>query len=352
MPHQHNPALDTALLLIAVLERIPRRRYIDAASLHQKLEHDGFQISRRQLQRHLKTLSDTFPLECDTRSKPYGYRWAEGAEILTLPHLTPAQALLLTLASGSLTQLLPAHERHLLRPLAQSAQQQLKREGVSKPHAEWLGKIARIPECLPLRPPHLSEAILDTLSEALFHERKLLLGYRNSQGEDKTATVAPLGLVQRGQRLYLVCRFDGYDNQRILALPRIHRAELGEPFHYPDDFDLKRYIEQGHFGILRGDKVRLSFTLPKPLAAHLLESPLSDDQTVEPQGERYRIQATLNDTELLRRWLNAWGEDLHDLQLQPLTGGEPRHATPYDAPLNTLPDGISIPTQGETSDVR
>lgn len=113
----------------------------------------------------------------------------------------------------------------------------------------------------------------------------------------------PLALVQQGVRLYLVCRFDRYTDQRILALPHIQVAEMREVFAYPADFDLAQYIEQGNFGILRGPQVRLSFRIEKVLGRHPTESPLSSDQQIVEDGGHLHITTTVADTELLHRWL-------------------------------------------------
>ena len=143
----------------------------------------------------------------------------------------------------------------------------------------------------------------------------------------REATVYPLAIVQQSNRLYLVCRFDGYDNERILALPRIRQARLGTAFTYPHNFKLDAYIKAGHFGILRGPMVRLAFHINQAEGRHLMESPLSADQTQEEDETGYRITATLPDTELLHRWLRSWGEAIADISITPVE----QNTVPSDA---------------------
>lgn len=241
----------------------------------------------------------------------------KGAQGLNLPLLSSPEALLLQLAKSELADLLPARTLHTLAPLFGSARQQL--DAAASPIAErrWLKNIQRVPESLPLLAPRLAPGIFEAVSDALYEVRTLNLIYRNAQGKRKQAEIWPLGIVQQGKRLYLVCRFADFDNERILALARISQARLGVAFVYPEDFDLAHYIEEGHFGIRRGPQVTVSFRIDKAIGQHLAESPLSSDQRITDEGERLFISVTLFETELLHRWLRGWGEALTDLVIKP-----------------------------------
>ena len=100
--------LDTALLMVELLRRIPRGRKVTTGELHQQLKSAGFDRDLRTIQRQLEILSEHFDIERDERSKPYGYRWLERAQGLAVPRLTPQESLLLLLAQEHLKNLLPA----------------------------------------------------------------------------------------------------------------------------------------------------------------------------------------------------------------------------------------------------
>ena len=108
----------------------------------------------------------------------------------------------------------------------------------------------------------------------------------------------PLGLVQQGPRLYLVCRYRGYDNERNLAQHRILSAEMSTlKFDRPKEFDLKKYYDDGRFGFGKGEKIRLTFRIERAAGLLLLEAPLStDQQAVELDDGRLEITATLVDS--------------------------------------------------------
>lgn len=77
--------------LLTLLPKGPRR--IDSATLVARLRERGLAIHRRTIQRDLLELATVFPLVADERSKPYGWRWADDAELLcTIPALRGVDA--------------------------------------------------------------------------------------------------------------------------------------------------------------------------------------------------------------------------------------------------------------------
>jgi predicted DNA-binding transcriptional regulator YafY len=77
--------------LLTLLPKGPRR--IDTATLEARLRERGIDVHRRTIQRDLLELAAVFPLVSDERSKPYGWRWADDAELLcAIPALPGARA--------------------------------------------------------------------------------------------------------------------------------------------------------------------------------------------------------------------------------------------------------------------
>ncbi|WP_424783576.1 WYL domain-containing protein [Paraburkholderia sp.] len=67
-------------------------------------------------------------------------------------------------------------------------------------------------------------------------------------GKRNNARLIPLDLAQQDSRLYLVCRYEGYDNKRNLALHRIVSAETANMrFERPEDFERQKYDAAGRF---------------------------------------------------------------------------------------------------------
>ena len=310
---------ETLLFALELLRRIPRRRRITAGELHRQLQEAGLQKDLRTVQRQLKLLSEHFDIECDDREKPYGYRWSLQAKAFCVPRLSLQDSLLLTLAQQYLHSVLPARLMKSMQGFFTQARYELKQPGERPPEQEWLSKARIVDTTQPLLPPKIKPGVFDAVSNALYDNKWLKLRYKNAEGWQDDYQVMPLGLAQQGPRLYLVCRFQGFDNERSLALHRIITAQattLG--FERPPQFDLKQYDNDGRFGFGEGKRIRLTFRIAKPNGLHLLESPLSKDQSVTELDEEYEITATVVDTEQLNWWLRGFGDEVRGVEKKAL----------------------------------
>lgn len=156
--------------------------------------------------------------------------------------------------------------------------------------------------------PKLAPGAFDIVSQALYLNRWLALDYRNADGRRSSIQVMPLGLAQQGPRLYLVCRYEGFDNERSLAMHRILKAEMrAAEFRRPADFKLDRYDDDGRFGFGEGNRIQLVFRIEKEAGRHLMETPLSADQEVRNLEDALEIAATVVDSAQLKWWLRGFG---------------------------------------------
>jgi len=311
--------LETVLLAIELLRRIPRKGKVTAGELHDQLKGAGIERELRTIQRQLEVLSEHFEIERDERSKPYGYRWLEQSSGLAVNSLSPQESLLLGLAEKHLKNLLPAKLMKSMEGFFTQARRNLAPGGLpgnARLEGEWARKVRVVATSQPLLPPKLAPGVFENVSEALFNNRWLRLDYRNASGKRAKVEVMPLGLAQQGPRLYLVCRYRDYDNERSLAMHRILSAEISmESFAYPTDFDLEKYDDDGRFGYGDGTRIRLSFRVDRDAGLHLLESPLSTDQKVVtlPDG-RLEITTTVVDSDMLDWWLRGFGGAVSDIE--------------------------------------
>lgn len=81
--------INEVLLLIAVLQRIPKNRWVSSTEIRKGLAAEGIDLMPRRLQRFLVALveCEAFHIEVDRRGKPYGYR-----RNAPIPHLTKARS--------------------------------------------------------------------------------------------------------------------------------------------------------------------------------------------------------------------------------------------------------------------
>ena len=307
---QRNKTFDTVTFALELLRRIPKNHKVTSGELHQQLSNIGIDKSIRSIQRQLESLSENFDIERDDRNKPYGYRWKELSEGLSLPALSNQESLLLALAEDQMKPLLPAGLVNSLDGFFKQARYDLGTKEERKKEREWLSKVRVVSTTQPLLPPTLQDGVFEEVSNALYANQWLKLKYENRFEVLKDIEVMPLGLAQQGPRLYLVCRYKGYDNERSLALHRIFEARATrKTFERPKDFNLEKYDNDGSFGFGSGKKIKLSFNINSDAGYHLKETPLSTDQTVDELGNnRLHITATVVDTAQLDWWLRGFGD--------------------------------------------
>lgn len=323
---QRPDTYETVLLAVELLRRIPRGRKITAAELHRQLKDAGMERTERTIQRQLEMLSRHFEIERDERSKPYGYRWLERAQNLAVPHLTPQESLLLQLAEEHLKHLLPARLMQSMDGFFAQARRNLGdvSQGKNQGHnvrlaREWPRKVRVVATSQPLLPPAIAPGVLEAVSDALYANRWLELDYQNAAGKRKPVKVMPLGLAQQGPRLYLVCRYESFDNERSLALHRIHKAQMSTlGFERPAEFDLQKYDDDGRFGFGEGERMRLTFCIENEAGFHLRETPLSQDQQIREVDDGWmEITATVVDSAMLEWWLRGFGDAVRNVKRQP-----------------------------------
>lgn len=301
--------LDTVRVALELLRRIPRGHFISAPELRAQLEEAGHRRDLRTVQRLLEMLTTHYDIERDDRSRPYGYRWKVKARGFSLPALTEHDSLLLTLAEQHLRNLLPAPVLKSMSGFFQQARINIGPHATRRLEREWLSKVRVVSETQPLLPPTMKSGILEQVSTALYANRWLEVEYRNASGKRIEAEVMPLGLAQQGARLYLVCRFAGFCNERSIAVHRIARALATiRTFARPAEFDLSHYDEDGRFSFGEGERITLTFRIDKAAGQHLLETPLSSDQSVVEREAEYEITATVVESAVLWRWLRGFGD--------------------------------------------
>lgn len=303
--------LETVLLALELLKRIPRQRKVTASQLHAQLASAGIVRDVRTVQRQLEMLSEHFDIERDNASKPYGYRWKEKAVGLAVPMLSEQESLLLILAGQHLQNLLPVSLLKSMDAFFEQAKVNLAPHANAVREREWLSKVRVISTTQPLLPPKIAAGVFEEVGNALYGNLWLAIGYKNANGRITRSDIMPLGLAQQGPRLYLVCRFRDHNNERTLALHRIMSAKASTlTFERPAAFDLQKYDDEGRFGFGEGKRIRLTFCITESAGFHLLESPLSKDQQHKVTENGYEINATVFETDHLERWLRGFGEQV------------------------------------------
>jgi predicted DNA-binding transcriptional regulator YafY len=313
---------DTLMRQWQMLRMIPRYPVkISTAELKQRLADEGFETTQRTLQRDLMRLSSIYPLECDDRSKPFGWSWMREADVMDIPGMDSHTALAFWLAEEHLVPLLPKTTLHRLQPHFRTAAHVLDAVATDKGAPAWRKKVRVLHRGPKLKSPIADDDIERRVYDALLRNRRLAITYapRWQEGE-KEYEINPLGLVLKDGITYLVCSMWDYPDIRLLTLHRMLQAQvLDKSAGIPDGFNLDDYIASGELDFAVGGTIKLKVLFSKDAAFHLDERPLSDDQKIERQEDgRMLVTATVQDTSELRWWLMGFGDQVEVLEPQGL----------------------------------
>jgi len=303
---------DTLLRHWTMLRLVPRHPVRTTSSVLTKaLLAEGFNISKRSVERDLDLLSVDFPLICDDRSKPYGWSWKADAKPLHLPGLQAHEALVFKLAEAHLSSLMPSALHASLKPYFRLAEQRLKDADTGRGPASWPSKVRVVSSTPPLLPPKVSEEIFRAITQALLDGKQLSARYLARGAEKPTEyRLNPLGLVHRSPVSYLVATAWNYKDPLMYALHRFASAKPLEQHARPiPGFELDEYIGSGALGFrYSDDPIELVARFHAAAAEHLRETPLAKDQTLMGEGDFVTLTATVADTAQLRWWLLGFAD--------------------------------------------
>lgn len=297
--------------MLRLIPRYPRK--ITARELMDRIQSEGYTITKRTIERDLQAMSAIFPLISDDREKPYGWSWAKKAPTFDLPGLSVSEALTFKMAEQYLGKLMPSGMMSHLKPYFDAADRSLNNQASSSLLAQWPDKIAVAFAGQPLLAPNTDQNIVALVEEALLQEKQIDVLYNSrSENANKRYTLHPLGIVLRGAVTYLIATVFDYQDIRLFALHRFEEVNLlNNMCNRPSDFNLKAYANSGALGFSDFGEIQFKAKFSYAAGQHLYETPLSQDQTItlDDEGDLI-VSATLNDNSQLRWWLRGFGNDV------------------------------------------
>jgi predicted DNA-binding transcriptional regulator YafY len=286
----------------AVLAKVPMKGKITAQKIQEKLEAEGNMLSLRSVQRILKSLA-RYGVESDT-GKPIGWSREQGLD-LGLTGMDLSTAITLNLVEKHLEQVIPPSLFSNLESHFNGARYYLRFENKTT-RGLWPRKVYIHEKGMPLLPSKLDAETINVIYKAVLEEMCIRLVYRSmSSDKEQRVIFHPFGIVLRGERNYLVGKFDGYNDVRQLSFNRVINAETScFPAIVDEAFSLETYVQQGEMGVIRSlDKLAITLWVTPVFARILDETPLNDVQSIKPKGEDFLIRAKVDDTDELRHWL-------------------------------------------------
>lgn len=300
---------DSLLRLITMMQMIPfHPRWVTAKSIHEGLTFEGYEISRRTVERDLNRFSTILGLI--SSESPEGNKWsyASDSQLSFLPALSPSEALSLKMVQQHLTHHLPPFLFTNMQALFNKSKGVLSK---SKMLNHWVSKVAVVPPGLPIRSHKIAPETLNTLYKGLLENRKVRITYRNRK---KEYVVALLGLIVRDNKLVFVCHYDGFTDTRMILAHRIHSAILLDET-YDNSFDVQQYANSGEPGGVIGDKsITLELEVKGYAKTLLSESSIGTNQIETKIDDVWSsVSVTLPHSQELEHWLCSHINDIRIL---------------------------------------
>lgn len=304
-----------------ILSRLSTGKWMGTRELQETLEREGIDISLRTIQRDLNQISQRFPIE-NNKTVPQGWRWRSDAPIQSLPHMTSSQAVTFMMVEEHLKHLLPPSLLDEMNPWFDLARRSLSTQNNVR---QWINRVRIVPANQPVIPPIVERQAQQAIYEGLLQDKQIECLYRarGHLGEDRVYTLNPLGLVQKGAIIYLICtRFDKSDVQTF-ALHRFKSATvLDTRAMHPVNFDIDAYIDSGALGFRVDfskptENIELTLVMNEDDAQYFTESQLSKDQKIQKlNDELYQVIATVPFTSQLVWWLRSFGKKI--IRIEPI----------------------------------
>lgn len=284
------------------------------AELSQSLADAGFDVHKRTVERDLVALASRFPI-FPSDDKPCGWYWFSRKAFDTLG-LTVSDAFTLHMLDRYLKAMLPVATTRQLQPLFALAKNKLDVEADSNGIARWATLIAVESTGLPVIPPEINPDILETIQVALLNQEKLKIDYTKVGAKTaKAHIVDPVGLVQSGEKSYLVAVNPNHPEPATYALHRIDKAERTYARStLPNDVCLQRFIAEGKVQFFNEGAIDLKARVSKSLGDQLAEARLAETQQLSHIDEGYELSVTLPNSLRLRQWILSWSGHIEVLE--------------------------------------
>lgn len=297
------------------------------AQIHAKIVDRGFRVHRKTVARDLKLLSTFKPIGDDAEGKSMVW-FLKPRMFDSLLGVKSDEALVFLTLKKYCERLLPVDVVSFMQPhfdLAHRAlsnqfpDQRVYRNEINTSDENsirnWLAKIHVLETNQKLLAPILDDDVRRDVYTAVLRGKQVNLTYKKNPlektgGVREYKNVNLLGLVEHGAAVYVIVNFSEYPDIRSLALHRVTAIEiLDKDIEPPDNFDLASFIESGGMGLGgSGEEIQLQLKLFDSQGKHLVEMPLSEDQTYEQTDDStLLITATVRNNQRLLKWILGFG---------------------------------------------
>jgi predicted DNA-binding transcriptional regulator YafY len=300
----------TMLRQLTMLKLIPKHpSFILTKQVHQHLLDEGFNVSKRTVERDLDNLA--LLVGIDFTKSVDGFKWAYVSTVSEFtPAITPSEALLLCIAYRQIMDILPFKCISDLEPRFLKAEQTLARNDKFK---SWQDRVKIISFGLPLKAKAIDDQIRRTIYDTMLNSEQLAIEYQKGN-DTENYTLNTHGLIIREHTHYLVAtKIESPDIFQLFKLSRIKQAIRSYVVNHHCKNNIKHYLNSNASGYLLAlEPITLELLATGPALAMFEEAMLSDDQTIKiinqsshPVG---KVKATVEFSHELIHFLLGFGK--------------------------------------------
>lgn len=175
-------------------------------------------------------------------------------------------------------------------------------------------KVCILPDSLRLQPAQIDYQVFANVLRALADGKALRVRYVDRLGKASEPVLHPLGVMQRGPRVYLYAMKNDEQDDRMYALDRMRSAEcLPINARQKPEFDFSQQIAEGRVDFSTGELITLKATVRGYVEALVYDCPLHESQRLEPLNDDEPgslLTVTVPSSGQLLRWILASGDNI------------------------------------------
>lgn len=269
----------TILRQLTMLKLIPKHpSYILTKQVHQNLVDEGFNVSKRTVERDLDNLALLVGVDFTKGANGFEWSYINTASVFT-PAITPSEALLLCIAYRQIMDTLPFKCISDLEPRFLKAEQTLACNDKFK---NWQDRVKIISFGLPLKAKAIDDEIRSIIYDTMLNNEQLDIEYQKG-GDTENYRLNTQGLIIREHTHYLVAtKGESPNTFQLFKLSRIKKATRSYVGNYPCKNSIKDYLNSNASGyLLAQEPIKLELLATGPALSMFEEAMLSDDQTIK-----------------------------------------------------------------------
>jgi predicted DNA-binding transcriptional regulator YafY len=302
----------TILRQISMLKMLRKFPGFDLTKeIHQRLIDEGFNVTKRTIERDLLKLSDVMGLTSGDNPERNEWSYINHSREL-LPALSPNEALLLIQAKLHLQNMMPFKALQSLEPRFNKAEATLSQ---NKLMANWQDKIKVVQGMVPLIITEISDEIREVIYDTVLKAQQVKISYQKNSGEVGNYSLSMFGLIIKDYVQYLVAsKLTSPDVLQLFKLSQIQTVEREYLDNLHCSADVSAFIQADVTGyMINKEPIKLKMKIAGPAFNLLTSTKLCDDQKLEyfttSSGRKCALlTATVDFTYTLVHFLLGYGK--------------------------------------------